>query len=878
MRRRTIIVEGPLALRMRRIRAAAQNETDVEILTPPQLAARLAGGFLQPAGASNLTPLVRAAIDAGGFADIEPVRTLPGMTRAVLASLERMWAADFDLASRATGHARLGDLHLIETRVREGLRPGLLLAPDLRDRAIARSALAPPTLGDVTLDGVFSVAPLWRPLLAAIGQHVNVSWRAPAGRAGPWFGGVVQEIATGAPTAADHVVCANPHAEVIEALRWMRELIAAGAAAPGEIAIVAASPAGWDDQFLALSADAELPLHFSHGVPALTTEEGQTCAALADLLTSGLSQERVRRFLRHVAGRTPELAGLDASWSRGLEPEAGLFEADQFARALDRAVERRGDGRDPRAALTPALQLLSRGAAAAEEAGARLLPHDARQLWTEALNRAPAKGVARALEAMRVPDGRDAGACAAWCSAAHLAAAPRPFVRFIGMSGRGWPRRAGTDPVLPDRVLSGGGLDEEDVAAFERAAFAWISAGATGACIVSRARRDAQGRALSPSPMLRRGIQWSVLDRERVPAHAFSEADRLVARASEAAAMPGFLSANACWRGWRAVRLTAHDGVVRQDHPQILRALDQVQSATSLRRMLRDPLGFVWRYALGWRAAPETQQELELDPQTYGDLVHDLLRRAVNTLEGGAGFSRAGETAIRSAVAAAAMEIDTEWPLERALPPRLLWLHTLEMASAAARRALSVSVQADTQSWTEVGFGQREAGEGAAPWSSDAAVTLGASGVRLAGQIDRLDRSGRGDARVTDYKTGALPKRSDRIIDGGAELQRVIYATAVRQLMPDAQRLRAQLLFLISDPPQEQALRDPDTAITQLEGFVTKAREAYVAGACHAGPDAFESFNDMRLALPASLVSWRELKRAETARALSRLAGVWRAP
>jgi hypothetical protein len=878
MRRRTIIVEGPLALRMRRISAASQNETDVEILTLPQLAARLAGGFLRPAGATDLAPLVRAAIDAGGFADIEPVRALPGMTRAVLSSLDRMWAAAFDLASRAPEHARLRDLHLIETRVRESLRPGLLLTPDLQERAIARAAFAPVALGDVTLDGVFSVAPVWRPLLAAIDVHVSVSWRAPSGRAGDWFGGAVQEITTGTPAAADYVICANPHAEVIEALRWMRELTASGAAAPGELAIIAASPAGWDDQFLALSTDAELPLHFSHGVPALTTDEGQTCAALADLLTSGLSQERVRRFLRHAAGRTPELSGVDASWSRGLEPEAGLFEFDQWTRALDRAVERRGDGRDPRAALTPALQLLARGAAAAEEAGSRLLPQGARQLWSEALNRAPAKAVGRALEAMRVPDGRDAGACAVWCSAAHLAAAPRRFVRFIGMTGRGWPRRAGTDPVLPDHVLSGGSLDEEDVAAFERAAFAWISACATGACVVSRARRDAQGRALSPSPMLRRGAQWTVLDRERVPAHAFSEADRLVARAAEAGTMPEFMSANACWRGWRALRLTAHDGVVRPDHPQIVRALNQVQSATSLRRMLRDPLGFVWRYALGWRAAPETQQELELDPQTYGELVHDLLRRAVNSLEGGAGFSRAGEAAICTAVAAAALEIDTEWPLERALPPRLLWLHTLEMASAAARRALSVSVQEDTQSWTEVGFGQREASGAAAPWSSDAAVTLGASGVRLAGQIDRLDQSGRGDARVTDYKTGALPKRSDRIIDGGAELQRVIYAAAVRQLMPDAQRLRAQLLFLSADPPQEQALRDPDAAIAQLEGFVTQARTGYLAGACHAGPDAFESFNDMKLALPASLTSWRELKRAATARALSRLAGVWRAP
>src|SRR5690606_13413512 len=103
---------------------------------------------------SDLAPLVREALDAGGFADIEPVRTLPGMTRAVLASLERIWSAGFGLAVRARDNARLGDLALIESRVRERLRPGLLIAPDLSDRARGRVALARELAGDIRLEGV----------------------------------------------------------------------------------------------------------------------------------------------------------------------------------------------------------------------------------------------------------------------------------------------------------------------------------------------------------------------------------------------------------------------------------------------------------------------------------------------------------------------------------------------------------------------------------------------------------------------------------------------------------------------------------------------------------------------------------------------------
>lgn len=61
MKRRTVVVEGPLAFRMRRIAAARRGETGVQILTMPQLAARLAGGFTQPARSEDLDTATRAA-------------------------------------------------------------------------------------------------------------------------------------------------------------------------------------------------------------------------------------------------------------------------------------------------------------------------------------------------------------------------------------------------------------------------------------------------------------------------------------------------------------------------------------------------------------------------------------------------------------------------------------------------------------------------------------------------------------------------------------------------------------------------------------------------------------------------------------------------
>ena len=100
MKRRTVIVEGPLAFRMRRVDAARRSEAGIQIMTLPQLAGRLAGGFARPARSEDLDPAIREALEAGGFADLENIRSLPGMTRSVAWTLARVWNADVVLADR----------------------------------------------------------------------------------------------------------------------------------------------------------------------------------------------------------------------------------------------------------------------------------------------------------------------------------------------------------------------------------------------------------------------------------------------------------------------------------------------------------------------------------------------------------------------------------------------------------------------------------------------------------------------------------------------------------------------------------------------------------------------------------------------------------
>ena len=113
----------------------------------------------------------------------------------------------------------------------------------------------------------------------------------------------VIDVARAEPHAPEIITvsASTAYHEAIEALRWARQLIASGTAAPAEIAIASVTPADYDDHFLALRADANLDLHFVHGVKITACREGQAAAALADILVRGLSQTRMRRLASLLA-------------------------------------------------------------------------------------------------------------------------------------------------------------------------------------------------------------------------------------------------------------------------------------------------------------------------------------------------------------------------------------------------------------------------------------------------------------------------------------------------------------------------------------------------------------------------------------------------
>ena len=72
--RRTVVVHSRLAIRELRLDAARSRRHGLQVMTLEQLAARLAGGFLQPVDDEALRTAIRAALPETGLGELDGIK------------------------------------------------------------------------------------------------------------------------------------------------------------------------------------------------------------------------------------------------------------------------------------------------------------------------------------------------------------------------------------------------------------------------------------------------------------------------------------------------------------------------------------------------------------------------------------------------------------------------------------------------------------------------------------------------------------------------------------------------------------------------------------------------------------------------------------
>jgi hypothetical protein len=216
----------------------------------------------------------------------------------------------------------------------------------------------------------------------------------------------------------------------------------------------------------------------------------------------------------------------------------------------------------------------------------------------------------------------------------------------------------------------------------------------------------------------------------------------------------------------------------------------------------------------------------------------------------------------------------------------VIWERKLHDIRTLAVAALGYREQslAGQRSWAEIPFGGdrsvQDLAEGRRvllPWDPTIPVVIPETTVAIGGSIDRFDLDGAATiARVADYKSGKPPGKNQPVLKGGAELQRCLYAYAVRSLIPTVKDIQTRLLFPRAEKDGLYALADPAAVLATLAGFVTAAQRYAMAGDVLPGAGAEDDFNDLAFALPGGAKeSYFEIKSSLIAERLADLSPLW---
>ncbi len=507
--------------------------------------------------------------------------------------------------------------------------------------------------------------------------------------------------------------------------------------------------------------------------------------------------------------------------------------------------------------MIPFLQELQRGNEHAIEIGKAVLDDASFRVWERSLKNGPVLALDQTIPAVKLNDEKDAMFLPVFMNAENLACAPRRHVLLIGLTSQSWPRFDSEDALIPDHVIESQQLNPISKHLLDEVDLETIIRTTENELIFCWPRRDSDGRRCEPSGLLPSSLVKNAteLGRSRVSEQAMSEGDRLFCRPEEFLHTEEGRQSASVMRDWYSDSLTAHDGFVSENHPRIIATLSQVHSATSLKKMLRDPLGFVWQYGLGFKAPEHEDEPLLVDARQFGNILHAILKKVIDTYQKRGGWMQAPEHELKAYIRFARDEVAKLVEIDQQVPPDLIWHDTLARAEIMAFKALTYPFTPlpGQTSFGELPFGSEKRNiANETQLFVDCTVKIPGTDIHVQGSIDRLDISGdKTMGRVVDYKSGKTPKDLASIrLKGGNEIQRPLYLYVVKTLIEEITTIEAGLLYPMTGDyaPAE----DAETLMEELAFYVSNAVDYLKAGFALPGEGAKETFNGHLFALPSN--------------------------
>ena len=262
-------------------------------------------------------------------------------------------------------------------------------------------------------------------------------------------------------------------------------------------------------------------------------------------------------------------------------------------------------------------------------------------------------------------------------------------------------------------------------------------------------------------------------------------------------------------------------------------------SVTALERFAGCPYRFFLNAILRLRPRETVEQITHLDPMTYGRIFHVAQYEILTTL------GKEGLSPVRPDNLAAVLEsservfnqVAAKFTDELAPAIERIWRDELTRIRTDLRGWLRKESEAPG-GWVphrfEFTFGMKP--QGPADPASVLEEAVLASGLRLRGAIDLVEKREDGKVRVTDYKSGRVRVPEGAVLYGGETLQPILYSLAYEALTGDQVR-GARLYYCTEKSAYTERTVEPDEeALELVDEFQRRIDKAIAEGFFPASP------------------------------------------
>ncbi len=287
-----------------------------------------------------------------------------------------------------------------------------------------------------------------------------------------------------------------------------------------------------------------------------------------------------------------------------------------------------------------------------------------------------------------------------------------------------------------------------------------------------------------------------------------------------------------------AEQFSDYDGYVPEAGPVLDPcATGNIYSVTELERAAGCAFRFFLKRGLGVRPPGERERDKDvwLDPLTRGSELHDLYATLLRRVRDEGRRVHAADAAWMRELASARLD-----QIHLAMPAATQEVLERESREFLADVELFVEAEADPTSATAVGlevsFGRPLDGD-TEPLAREAPVEVSLGGgltLRIAGRIDRINRTGPATFEVVDYKTGGYWADAWKgAFAGGSRLQHALYGLAAAELLKvrtTQPKVERGVYYFSSHRGRQERVPIPAPTARALATVLSDLREVITSG------------------------------------------------